>query len=262
VCRKRSQSQFCSVSHCKSSLFSQIRMVVRTSSYLDYDEVNAEVPLADQALTRRHGGYGHHGSGYGQGHSGYGFDKKIECCPLVVDPLTFVALLGGIFFGSFFLNVAITMNIDGARRIRRSQGKTSQETKHVWLGDFLREGERMNFASRGSLVFFNKSPRETSSASLLILSQYNSGICQRRIMTRNDPRWRTTRTPTATFALPLLKSRACINARACAVLPNLPSSRSALYASVSGGCGDGGGLLAPDERARFPSGGRSETFGC
>ena len=45
--------------------------------------------------------------------------KKDKCCPIVVDPLTFTALLGGIAAATFFLNTLITMNITKKRRRRR-----------------------------------------------------------------------------------------------------------------------------------------------
>lgn len=67
-----------------------------------------------------HSGYGSH-SGYG-GHSGHGGGGyKLQCCPLVVDPLTFTALLGAIAAGTFFLNMLITMNIMMRRRRKRNQ---------------------------------------------------------------------------------------------------------------------------------------------
>ena len=44
-----------------------------------------------------------------------------ECCPLVVDPLTLLALIAGIAGATFFLNMLITMNI--MRRRRREVGR-------------------------------------------------------------------------------------------------------------------------------------------
>ena len=46
-------------------------------------------------------------------HSGYGGESiyPLQCCPLVVDPLTVAAIVGLIGFGTFFLNTLITMNI-------------------------------------------------------------------------------------------------------------------------------------------------------
>ncbi len=63
----------------------------------------------------RSSGYGHSG----HGHGGYGH-KKLECCELVVDPLTFASLLAGILGGTAFLNVVITMVLGRKRRRRRS----------------------------------------------------------------------------------------------------------------------------------------------
>lgn len=63
--------------------------------------------------------YSNYGSGgggfsYGQGHHGH-----LECCPLVVDPLTYIALVGGILAATFFSNQLITMNIMIRKRRRR-----------------------------------------------------------------------------------------------------------------------------------------------
>ncbi len=75
-------------------------------------------------------------TGYGTSHSGYGSHgsssygkKKLECCPLVVDPLALTALLGFLAGATAFLNVLITMNIMGKRRRRRSQREYGEETK-------------------------------------------------------------------------------------------------------------------------------------
>lgn len=56
--------------------------------------------------------------GYGS-HSGYGGYHSKECCPLVVDPLTVTAILGGIIAAAFFFNRLITMNITVRKRKKR-----------------------------------------------------------------------------------------------------------------------------------------------
>ena len=72
--------------------------------------------------------YGHvSGSGYGKSdygsygsydvygaHSGHGHD----CCPLVVDPLTWFALLAFIAAAAYFLEVAVQMSMLGRRKKR------------------------------------------------------------------------------------------------------------------------------------------------
>ena len=40
-----------------------------------------------------------------------GYGHKLECCPLVVDPIAFFSLLAGLAASTFFLNQLITMNI-------------------------------------------------------------------------------------------------------------------------------------------------------
>ncbi len=59
-------------------------------------------------------------SSYGGWSSGSRGGGSYECCPLVVDPLTLVALLAFIAGGTYFLNIAITMNIVGKKRRKRS----------------------------------------------------------------------------------------------------------------------------------------------
>ncbi len=66
----------------------------------------------------RSSGYGHSG----HGHHGYGH-KKLECCELVVDPLTFASLLASIIGGTAFLNTVVTMVLGRKRRRRRSNGE-------------------------------------------------------------------------------------------------------------------------------------------
>ena len=81
-----------------------------------------------QPLSRRNG-YGHdydyhdpYGDHkpekYGGSFDHYGHEKK-ECCPLVIKPLVFLALLGTLAAATAFLNVLITMNIGRKRRRRR-----------------------------------------------------------------------------------------------------------------------------------------------
>ena len=76
-------------------------------------------------------GYGHSSSGYGHsGHSGYGHSSyggysggyHDDCCPLVVDPLTLIALLSFLAAATFLLNEQITMSMlmmPGKKRKRR-----------------------------------------------------------------------------------------------------------------------------------------------
>lgn len=82
------------------------------------------------------GGHGH--SGYG--HSGHG-GHKTECCPLVVDPLTFSAILGFLGLATALLNTLITTSL--GRRKKRSDGSFDpNETKSVvdMAADFVFHG--------------------------------------------------------------------------------------------------------------------------
>ena len=80
------------------------------------------------AVIERSSGYGHHHSGHGYGH------KKLECCELVVDPLTFATLLAGIIGGTAFLNVVVTMVLGRKRRRRRSDGVSEEVFDIFHLG--------------------------------------------------------------------------------------------------------------------------------
>ena len=60
-------------------------------------------------------------------HSGYGHHHKKECCPLVIKPLVFLALLGSLAAATAFLNVLITMNLGRKRRRRRRSESSSAE---------------------------------------------------------------------------------------------------------------------------------------
>ncbi len=78
----------------------------------------------------RSGGAGYDGSSYGSlsgyGHSGGG--GGVECCPLVVDPLTMVTLLAFIAGATLFLNIQITMILGGKKRRRRRSNLSSGES--------------------------------------------------------------------------------------------------------------------------------------
>ncbi len=69
--------------------------------------------------------------------SGSGGGKYVDCCPLVVDPLTLLSLIAGIAAATAFLNVAITMNIVGKKRKKRS-GDVDSEGGEQQEGSFSR----------------------------------------------------------------------------------------------------------------------------
>ncbi len=79
------------------------------------------------------------GGGYG------GVHGHADCCPLVVDPLTFTCLLGFIFFTAFFLNTVITMdtmlNVRRRRR-RRSPWETAASSVEERMEDVVQSGRR------------------------------------------------------------------------------------------------------------------------
>ncbi len=102
-----------------------------TVDYEDYGYADLNSPA--NSLRRSSSGYGGGHSGYGGGHSGYGGGhsggygkKKLKCCELVVDPLTFASILAFIGFSTFFLNTVITMDPDlpPDGRKKRSSSRT------------------------------------------------------------------------------------------------------------------------------------------
>ena len=70
-------------------------------------------------------GYGHHGA----------YNEVKDCCELVVDPLTFAALMAAILGGTAFLNTLITMNLGRRKRRRRRRSSSSS-----MMGDLLNSG--------------------------------------------------------------------------------------------------------------------------
>ena len=84
-----------------------------------------------------HSGYSDGYSGYSNGHSGYsndhsgynygGYDTihKSECCEQVIDNYSFLALMIFIGLATYFLQVAITMNL--GRRKKRSATKSGMQ---------------------------------------------------------------------------------------------------------------------------------------
>lgn len=69
-----------------------------------------------------HTSYSDHGDTYISHHGSYGSSGYDDgpCCPLVVDPFFLATLLGVIAAATYFLRVAITMNIMADRRRKRS----------------------------------------------------------------------------------------------------------------------------------------------
>ena len=84
-----------------------------------------------------HSGYSDGYSGYSNGHSGYsndysgydygGYDTihKSGCCEQVIDNYSFLALMIFIGLATYFLQVAITMNL--GRRKKRSAAKSGMQ---------------------------------------------------------------------------------------------------------------------------------------
>jgi hypothetical protein len=78
--------------------------------------------------------------GHGGGYSGGGGHDDQPCCPLVVDPFCLLAILAGIGFFAYFLNIVITMKL-GRRRKRAVgvEGSASLErvTQILFTGNYL-----------------------------------------------------------------------------------------------------------------------------
>ena len=78
-----------------------------------YDQSDYDDYYGDYGAKAKEG-YGHH-SGYG--HSDYGHESY--CCPVVIDPLLFAALLAGIAGATAWLRPVIMMALGSRRRKRR-----------------------------------------------------------------------------------------------------------------------------------------------
>lgn len=66
---------------------------------------------------------GSYSSGYGE-----------KCCPPVVDPSTWIALIGGIALATFFLQMAIVNNITGRRRKRSIEDLNEENQEELVAG--------------------------------------------------------------------------------------------------------------------------------
>jgi len=117
----------------------------------DYAAVDYESQITGDLVSRRNGYHGvHSGSSGGYGH-GFGYGK-IGCCELVVDPLTYIALIGGIVFGTAFLHVAITMNIPPAVPTRRGRSVPLS----ISFGSVIHEGNLpISFLSVRQMIFLH-----------------------------------------------------------------------------------------------------------
>ncbi len=105
--------------------------VYKSPADYDYPETKGVAVGGTAALVSKDGSqyaydrsdYGHSSYGHSsQGHHGGGYK---ECCPLVVDPLTFFSLLAAIAGSTAFLNTIITMApapFGGGKRRKRSDG--------------------------------------------------------------------------------------------------------------------------------------------
>merc|ERR1711892_221344 len=94
-----------------------------------------------ESLPGNHYGTGRTMSLGGSYSSGYGD----QCCPPVVDPYTFLALIGGIALATFFLQMAI-VNIIGKKRRRRDAGGEEWISGEEVLSDEMGSSQDSYFA--------------------------------------------------------------------------------------------------------------------
>ena len=140
------------------------------SGYGSRHSGNSSGNLQQRLLARRklmrasassyHNNFGHsgyssdHHSGYASGHSSGGYSHGgyfDDCCPPVVDNLTFIALMSFLALGTYFLRIRITMDLGRRKKRRRSISRKSESSE---LEDIL-------FA--GMIHFFILKSREKSS---------------------------------------------------------------------------------------------------
>lgn len=86
-----------------------------------------------------------HYGGYGYGHHGHGHGYKLECCPLVVDPLTLAAILGFLAAATALLALVISASL--GRRKKRSDDKimTVLDMRDMWINrifDLVHHGRK------------------------------------------------------------------------------------------------------------------------
>jgi hypothetical protein len=70
---------------------------------------------------------------YGEASSGYGD----SCCPPVVDPYTWLALIAGIGLATYFLRITITTTLKRKKRRKREGEEEIEDIHHVLHGNHL-----------------------------------------------------------------------------------------------------------------------------
>ena len=88
--------------------------------------------ISDQNLRASQSSYGHSGSGSGYGDHGSYSSGGGDCCPLVVDPLTYAALIGFIGLATYFFREFIAMSMLMMARKRRRKRDIDFKSLLVW----------------------------------------------------------------------------------------------------------------------------------
>ena len=104
---------------------------------LDHEKYSSSDYYASSYLPYRASGSGPPYPGTASGNSALSFSGHYghhKCCPLVVDPLCMVIILGGLAYAVYFLNVLITMTLSKRRRKKRD------ETGDGMFRDFIVSG--------------------------------------------------------------------------------------------------------------------------
>ena len=86
--------------------------------YNDYSDYNLKTHSGSHSSG--YGSSGSHNSGYGSDHYG-SFSSGGDCCPLVVDPLTYAALLGFLAAAVYFFQVLIEMSMLARKRRKKRE---------------------------------------------------------------------------------------------------------------------------------------------
>ena len=107
-----------------------------------------EVYLSAPSSGYGHLSYGHHDGysdhhGYTDHHVTYGSYSGYDCCPLVVDSLSLIALIGFIALATYFFRIQIINSMLAKKRRRRDVNLNS-----IILLDWTFQGRHTNSKSR------------------------------------------------------------------------------------------------------------------
>ena len=94
---------------------------------LDFSHLQMHDSLANSTTSQARRMYGEASSGYGD-----------SCCPPVVDPYTWLALIAGIALATYFLRITITTTLKRKKRRKREGEEEIEDIQNILHGNHYR----------------------------------------------------------------------------------------------------------------------------